>query len=81
MSALIPDWTDSCPCGKGLHYTNATTAEMVKEMVCAFGPLLLVKVPGLGTWLVPRHYIALHGLKAADLPNLGFEKVGTDGSD
>ena len=26
-------------------------------------------------WLVPRHYIALHGLKAWELPGLGFQEV------
>lgn len=32
-----------------------------------------------GTWLVPRHYIALHGIEAKALPQLaeqlGFKKV------
>ncbi len=26
---------------------------------------------------VPRHYIALHGLKGADVAALGFEEVGS----
>jgi hypothetical protein len=32
-----------------------------------------------GTWLVPRHYVALHGIKAFEVPSLaivnGWERV------
>lgn len=34
-----------------------------------------VDVPGLGKWSVPRRYIGLHGLVAADLPDLA-ERYG-----
>lgn len=74
------DWTRFCPCGRALHYRDATMASMMQTMVRNLGPLVLVSTSS-GTWRVPRHYIALHGLKAADLPNLGFEKVGTDERD
>jgi hypothetical protein len=62
---------DVCPCGQPLHYTNPLAERFVRDMVARLGPTIPVTVEGR-TWLVPRHYIALHGLRAADLPHLGF---------
>jgi hypothetical protein len=39
-------------------------------MVEELGPNVKVEVTGLGSWIVPRHFIALHGLKAQELPQL-----------
>ncbi len=27
------------------------------------------------SWMVPRHFIALHGIEAAKLPSMGFREV------
>ena len=61
--------TTLCPCGKPLHYTDAATRKWVEEQIAEHGPTVSVTVSGR-TWKVPRHYIALHGLMAFDLPNL-----------
>lgn len=63
-----------CPCGRPLHYNNSETQATVELLIAALGPTIRVTVGGR-TWAVPRHYIALHGLKAVELPFLGFEEV------
>ncbi len=68
----------NCPCGRPLHYATPEAAEYMDRMVAELGDRIAVSVP-VGTFLVPRHFIALHGLKAEDLPALaeiyGFERV------
>lgn len=59
-----------CPCGDGLHYSSAETRRIMLMLVEALGPTVPVEVLGHGKWEVPRHYIALHGIKAAELPDL-----------
>jgi hypothetical protein len=46
----------------------------VERFVAELGEYVTVR-RGDRAWRVPRHYIALHGLKGKDLPNLGFEEV------
>jgi hypothetical protein len=43
-------------------------------MIKQLGRETRVKVNGR-TWLVDRHYIALHGLKASEVASLGFTEV------
>src|SRR4051794_6113573 len=64
-----------CACGEFLHYTDPAIERYVTQQVEQLGEYTPVVVPGLGVWMVQRHYIALHGLKAADLPTLGFRQV------
>jgi hypothetical protein len=66
---------EMCHCGKHLHYTDKTIEATVRFMVTALGPEVTVVGPDGRKWLVPRHYIALHGLKSTELPDLGFEEV------
>lgn len=63
-----------CHCGQPLHYSDPKIQEMIETMVRGLGPRVRVTFGGR-TWLVPRHYIALHGLKSIELPFLGFEEV------
>ena len=67
-----------CPCGKPLHYTDANIRAYVDGMISTKGPTIDVTTPS-GSYRVPRHYIALHGIKAAELPWLaqkyGFERA------
>jgi hypothetical protein len=72
----MPEPTKLCLCGKPLHYTDLKLKEFVEKQVELMGECTKVTVGGR-TWLVPRHYIALHGLKAEDLPYLGLEEVTT----
>jgi hypothetical protein len=66
-----------CACGQPLHYTNATTRAYVDRMIEALGPDVPVTVDGR-TWLVQRHYIALHGLSAVSLKNFPEITVRAD---
>lgn len=78
MSAKA-DKTELCACGLPLHYSDPTSEYMVRRMIATLGPEAKVTVAGLGTWLVPRHFIALHGFKGSELPVLagqyGFKRV------
>lgn len=66
--------TPLCHCGRPLHYSDPAVQEKIEILIAALGERLEVHVGGRA-WLVPRHYIALHGLKAMELPFLGFEEV------
>lgn len=46
----------------------------VRDLVTRLGPDVPITV-GVRTWLVPRHFIALHGIVAATLPTLGFPEA------
>ncbi len=63
-----------CHCGRPLHYTDPVIERMVTKLSEETGEYVSVTV-GWRTWLVQRHYIAIHGLKAAELPSLGFVEI------
>jgi hypothetical protein len=63
-----------CPCGKPLHYTDPGVEREVAAVVEEKGEFQRVTVNGR-TWLVSRHYIALHGLKGSEVASLGFQEV------
>jgi len=54
-------------CGQPLHYTNPVIEQIMRESIAKYGPNIHVTCDGR-TWLVPRHYLALHGVRGADLP-------------
>jgi hypothetical protein len=58
-----------CSCGLPLHYASAQTRRQIERLVETSGPFVVVTTRE-GSWWVPRHYVALHGLRAAELPNL-----------
>lgn len=66
-----------CACGKPLHYVNQELKGIIAAYCRDLGPTVRIQTRK-GVWHVPRHYIALHGLKAAELPALakqyGFEQ-------
>ena len=66
--------TTMCACGRPLHYTDQRTRAMVERLIATNGENVRVVV-GRRAWLVPRHYVALHGLQASDLPKLGFVEL------
>jgi hypothetical protein len=59
-----------CSCGRPLHYSDPAIQRLVEDLILTQGDLVTIVVAGVGTWRVPRHYIALHGLKAAEIPEL-----------
>lgn len=63
-----------CHCGKKLHYRNQTTERMMQKLVDSMGEFVEIQC-GTRRWKVQRHYIALHGIKAEELPKLGFEEI------
>lgn len=50
----------------------------METLIARLGSEIVVTTP-TGSWKVPRHYIALHGLKAGELSSiaerLGFAKM------
>lgn len=70
--------TKMCACGKPLHYGNFKMQQLVEQMIADLGEDIEVLAGGR-KFKVPRHFIALHGLKATDLASLakeyGFEEV------
>jgi hypothetical protein len=69
---------EQCACGQPLHYSDPAIQALVERLIARLGPEIPVQV-GARAWRVPRHYIALHGLKAWELPALatryGWEEV------
>lgn len=59
-----------CACGQPLHYSSPEIREFIESQIRRDGPTLRVEVTGSGVWLVPRHFIALHGIRARELPKL-----------
>jgi hypothetical protein len=74
-SAADPNAT-GCSCGEGLHYQSDESRRIMMMLVEALGSTVPVRVLGEGDRFdVPRHYIALHGLRASELPELA-ERYG-----
>lgn len=67
---------EKCPCGELLHYPHPPLREFVERMIDTFGPTQAVTRAGR-TWVVPRHFTALHGLRnlPQDAARYGFEEV------
>jgi hypothetical protein len=63
-----------CHCGLPLHYTDADVERAMWRLIGLKGERIKVTVGGR-SWLVPRHYIALHGLRAAEIATLGFAEI------
>lgn len=65
----------ACPCGVDHAFAETaddrkTLAELERVLDLAGDPLIDVTLPDGRIYRVPRVYIALHGLKAADVPAL-----------
>lgn len=63
-----------CHCGRPLHYKDPSLKAQLEELVAKLGPNIEVISEG-HIYLVPRHFIALHGIKGRDLSTLGFREV------
>lgn len=59
-----------CACGKPLHYADASNWAKVERLVALLGEFVCVRLSDGTGYEVPRHYIALHGIKAQELPEL-----------
>jgi hypothetical protein len=67
----LDEYVDLCGCGRPVHYEDPRIERFVRSMIARKGPCVLVQVEGedYGIW-VPRHYIALHGLRGEHLVTL-----------
>jgi hypothetical protein len=63
-----------CHCGRPLHYRDPVVRAYIEQQIATSGEYVTVTVDAR-SWRVPRHYIALHGLRASELPSLGFEET------
>jgi hypothetical protein len=63
-----------CLCGRPLHYSDPEIERLVEKIISIKGELVAVRVGDRG-WMVPRHYIALHGIRAQELTSVA-EKYG-----
>src|SRR6266850_1938932 len=70
MPDPLPKDPEVCPCGVPLHYPDPSTEQAMRRLVQRFGWWITVKLTDGRAWRVPRHWIALHALAAADLPDL-----------
>jgi hypothetical protein len=64
-----------CACGKPLHYSCSAVQLLIEEQIADLGECIKVSLESGRAFMVPRHFIALHGLKASALPELA-EKLG-----
>lgn len=68
-----------CFCGEPLHYSDLNVYARIQKQVEEFGEMLEIASETSGRiYLVPRHYMALHGVKADTLHLLGFEYKGQE---
>jgi hypothetical protein len=72
---IVPD-DEACACGQPLHYGSPVIERAMRAQVTRLGPTIRVTA-GERTWEVPRHFIALHGIRGDQLPQLGFPEVET----
>jgi len=60
-------------------YYDKQKEKMVNWLVKTLGENIPVDVFGKGTWLIPRHFIALYGIKGKDIERMakkwGFKKI------
>lgn len=68
-----------CPCGDA-HELSGEVAAAYEDITAGLPDTVAVSVSRAGAWLVPRVYIAAHGLEAGELPGLaeryGFAEAG-----
>jgi hypothetical protein len=64
-----------CHCGKPLHYKNSLAEHFVNEAIKKKGEFVTVRSLESGKYYkIPRHYIALHGLRGKELDSYGFKE-------
>lgn len=61
-----------CPCGQPLHYRTAEIRAYMARQIRRFGPTVVVETTE-GTWLVPRHFLALHTFRPWELQTLAAQ--------
>jgi len=68
-----------CHCGKLKHYSSKEQEQLVKEAEAKYGEFKkIVYLENGKTYLVPIHYILVHGIKGVDLPKLKFMELNNE---
>jgi hypothetical protein len=67
-----------CACGEPLHYTDWRQRTAVERQIAELGPDVSVRVSNR-SWIVPRHYLALHNVRASELAKLRFPEIRDTG--
>lgn len=71
---MTADWpADRCGCRRPLHYHNPIIEAGMREQVARLGALIKQLDGEPDDFLVPRHFIALHGIRGQDLPALAAQ--------
>ena len=63
-----------CACGQPLHYADPEIRKNIEQINSRCGADVSVSL-GKRTWIVQRHYLALHKTQVDDLPNLKFPEL------
>ena len=67
-----------CQCGHPLHYQNTEIEKIVTELCDIKGDYIIVQsTKNFKSYMVQRHFIALHGLKGKDVSKMGFMEEDT----
>lgn len=66
-----------CRCGKPLHYREEGLRLLVERIIAGAGRLDVSVTTTTGSYEVSRHYIALHGLRGDELPELARRGIVT----
>lgn len=76
----MPLGDELCFCGRPLHYKHVEQRQLVEMLINLTGDLYVTvtRTTDGRSWRVPRHYIALHGIKSSLLHTYGFEEVCLD---
>lgn len=64
-----------CHCGRVLHYADRELQATVQKTIDTYGENIAITDWTGKTYLVPRHYVALHGIDDDNLGALGFRWV------
>ena len=71
---MVSSATVICACGRPIHYTDRSIQAIIEGYVRDLGPSVIVEIEGR-RYHVQRHYLALHGLKAAEIDRLVAEGI------
>jgi hypothetical protein len=63
-----------CACGKPLHYSDETLKGLIDKFIEDKGEFQKVTTT-TGVYKVQRHYMALHGIKEHEMPELARQGI------
>lgn len=64
---LVEEESVNCACGLSLHYSDPEIERYMTWLTETKGEFQKITIPPYGSWMVQRHYIALHGISGPEL--------------